>query len=161
MAYRHDVIESLQWNPEIIGRQDLQFLLKVALHEPSFIHVDEIVGYRRLHDGEHQSERADRVADLARIHAKLLLQAVKTLNREDRLTPERRDAAAESLWTWAHVLSAYDWSAFQEMYEGIREVHADFRPRRRHGFLEAIDQIASPRVTEGILYPFRKTKSLI
>jgi len=161
LTYRRKIIDSLRWDPDVIGRQDLQFLVEVALQEPSFVHLGEIVGYRRLHEGEHQSERAARATDLSRVHASLLLRAVKRLRRENWLTSERRNAAVESLWTWAHVLSAYDWPAFGEMYEEICEVQADFRPEREHWLLTAIDQLVTPRMTEGVLYPFRKTKHLL
>ena len=158
LTYRREFIRDLQWDPEIIGRQDVQFLVDVALREPSTVKVDQTVGYMRHHGGRRQSKHAAQETNLPRVHASILLRAVRTLEREGRLGVQRRQAAAEGLWGWAHILSAYDWTMFQKVYEMIRRIHPDFAPSRTPRLLKLVDQIGTPEVTEALLHPFRRLK---
>ncbi len=158
LTYRRSLIQELRWDPEIIGRQDVQFLTDVALQEPCHVREQEPVGYRRHHGGRQQGEYAAQRTNLARVHASILIRAINTLEREGRLTPKRRKAAAEGLWRWAHILSAYDWRGFQKVYKNIQKIRPDFIPSRTSSILGALDRIGGPAITEALLYPLRRVK---
>lgn len=158
LTYHQSLIQGLRWDPEIIGRQDVQFLTDVALQEPAHVRERKPVGYRRHHGGRQQSEYAARETNLARIHASILIRAINTLEQKDRLDPKRREAAAEGLWVWGHLLSAHDWRGFKKIYTKIKRIEPGFVPDRSSNLLELLDRAVGPKKTEAMLYPIRRLK---
>ncbi|WP_251964084.1 glycosyltransferase family 2 protein [Salinibacter ruber] len=155
LTYSREVIDNVRWDPEIVGRQDVQFAVEVALKEPAHTWVSDVVAYMRNHEGPRQRKRGAKQTNLTRLHAEILLRAVRKLKSEGRLDQGRRRAAAKGLWTWAHILSAYDWSMFCRIYDAICEVNPKFYPDRGNVTLEKMDKILGPRLVERLMYPFR------
>jgi glycosyltransferase involved in cell wall biosynthesis len=161
LTYRRRLISHHEWDPDLVGRQDVQFVVDVALDDPSFVCIGEVVATKRNHEGVQQKERGASKVDLTLTHAKILQRAVQVLKEEERLTPQRRRAAAEGLWSWAHILAAYDWESFWDIYKTIERVQPRFLPSRSSRLLGILDQIISPGMTESVLYPARRLKRLI
>jgi glycosyltransferase involved in cell wall biosynthesis len=90
LTYQRELISHHEWDPDLVGRQDVQFAVDVALEDPSFACLNEVIATKRNHEGNQQKERGASKTDLSLTHAKILQRAVRTLEEEDRLTPERR-----------------------------------------------------------------------
>jgi glycosyltransferase involved in cell wall biosynthesis len=154
VTYRRAFVQPLRWDPELPCRQDYAFLLEAALREPSHIPSGVRTGFKREHDS--QQVASSNSAFSIRTHTQILRRAVRHLIEEDRLVGDRRDAALEGLWTWAHVASAYDRAMFNSTYDLITEIEPGFKPNRPSVLLSTADRYLGPKTVETLLHPFRR-----
>jgi hypothetical protein len=160
-TYRRSLIDGLEWSLNLPCRQDVDFVLQVATKDPSFVHVDRVVARFRQHDGPRVSSDAGAKLDTARVHAKVLLDAIQKMKAREILDPSRRLDAAQGLWTWAHGLAARDLRMFNKLYTEIQSLDPDFSPVRDSRTLSTLDALFCPQATEYMLFPVRRFKNLL
>jgi len=156
-TYRHELISNLEWNTNLPCRQDVDFALTVATQDPSFVRVDRVAGYLRQHEGERISTGAASSSS-GRVHAGVLLHGVKDMEKKGILTEQRKWAAAEGLWQWAHLVAGQNLQFFDSLYEEIKHLVPVFTPNRKSWILSQVDRVVGPRMTEYLTYPARKLK---
>jgi glycosyltransferase involved in cell wall biosynthesis len=159
LTYQRDLLSNIIWEPNLVGRQDIQFAINIALKYPHLVSVKESVAIKRNHDGTQQRDRAANVTDVTQTHAEILISAVYTLRKEGCLCGERRSAAVQGLWQWAHIISGYDLRFFSQIYSEILSIDPEFMPSRSSNLLYYLDKVFSPRLTERIVYPVRRIKN--
>jgi hypothetical protein len=106
----------------------------------------------------HNGERVCRVGDevvVHQTHIQILLDAVEALRKSQSLCTVRAQSAALGLWRRAHMISAYDSTGFEEIYDRIYSIAPNFRPPRGNLLLRISDAIVGPRTTEFLISPFR------
>jgi glycosyltransferase involved in cell wall biosynthesis len=152
---RRNILQEIQWDPELSCRQDLAFFLAVALEEPKITRVDRRVGYHRVHGGDRICKVGD--GDIVhQTHLQILVDAAEALSRRGNLDPQRRQAVAEGLWTRGHMISAQNWEEFERIYDRIRSICPHFRPNRHQSSLSLIDRLLGPKTTELIISLLRR-----
>ena len=154
-TYRRNLAANHRWQLDLPVRQDLDFVLSVAVEEPTHASTDTLVGYMRWHDGARVSDSGAENTDTVRLHIRLLLRAVQRLHEKNKLTPKRKRAAATGLWRWAHMLAAHDWQAFEDVYRKIESLVPGCLPERPSVLLWGLDQLFGPYGTERVLLPLR------
>jgi len=156
-TYRYGLINNLKWNIDLPCRQDVDFALTVATQEPSFVRIDQVVAYLRQHEGERIST-GTASSSSGKVHAKVLLNAVKGIEKKGILTKPRKRAAVAGLWRWAHVIAAQDLRFFDGVFEEIERIMPGFTPNRRSWILSLLDRMVGPRSTEYLAYPVRRLR---
>lgn len=152
---------NIDWNQNLQARQDIDILRAVILKEPRYVIANFISGYMRHHEGLRVSTSAGKKYDTIKIHADLFCEMLKVLEVTSQLTPERKIAAAEGLWKWAHMMAGYNLSSFTKLYKKIFDLNKSFRPDRKQKINTLLDAAISPYGTEILSYPFRLVKKLI
>jgi hypothetical protein len=115
------------------------------------------VGYLHQHEGERISTGRDSIRG-GSVHAEVLLAAVQEMKQKGMFTEQRRRAAAEGLWQWAHLVAGQDLKFFDRLFREIDRLVPDFSPDRGTQVLSYLDAIVGPRATEHLIYPFRRMK---
>jgi glycosyltransferase involved in cell wall biosynthesis len=151
---RRMILDEVRWDRALPCRQDLGFFLAVALQEPRTTRLDHRVGFHRMHDGERVCKVGDEGV-VHQTHVQILLDAVEALRKSQSLCTGRAQSAALGLWRRAHMISAYDWNGFEEIYDRIFSIAPNFRPPRGNMLLRISDATVGPRATEFLISPFR------
>lgn len=161
LLYRQDAVEDLCWDPSLPYHQDYAFALKVACRGAAAVGMNQVTGTIRQHAGL-RIDTAKQAAPRAEYYAlkiQLMLDGIRELKGRKALQPYHRHAAADGIWTWAHIIAAYDLSAFRDFYSALKHIFPAFVPSRRSVPLQLSDRMFDPFVTEHLFYPMRKLKS--
>lgn len=161
--YRRDCLNNLRWDPALPYHQDYDFALRAACQLPDGVQVATDVAVIRRHSGERMADRkrATPLADYHRKKVDLINTGIDLLRKNRRLEDHHCTAAAEGIWTWAHIIAGYDVETFNEFYTQALDIAPDFDPPRRRFGLQALDALLGAAGTERFLYPFRRLKNLI
>jgi hypothetical protein len=162
-TYRRTLLENIRWDPELPCRQDVDFVMKAATKDPQFVCVDATIGCFRQHEGDRVSSTMDQRDGVnpPRIHASILLDTIEKMERDNTLNKNRKEAAAQGLWVWAHLLSMQDWAFFEELYDKIQELHPSFTPNRRLSALSVLDEWVGAKRVEYVVSPLRKMSRIL
>jgi hypothetical protein len=162
-TYQQTILEEITWKSQLPCRQDVDFILQAVIQDPEFVGLNRAVACLRQHEGESVSSKASQRNDVfpSRVHAIVLLNAIREMDRQNILDEQRREAAAEGLWIWGHMVAAYDLPLFREIYEEIRTQDPTFVPSRRHALFSILDTLVGPEGTEHLTYPFRKMRQAL
>jgi hypothetical protein len=160
-TYRRSLIEGLIWEPTIPVRQDLHYVITVALREPKHVHSNTIVANFRTHSGPRQSQIGASETNPPLQHARILQYAVAQLQNRGTLSQTRKLAAAQGLWGYAHLLAAFDIKSFESIVATVEHFFPSYLPYRQSSILSFLDRVLTPRVVEYLLYPLRKIKVIL
>lgn len=98
---RKDLI-NLTWDETLAFAQDREWLYRLCRERDwKWVTTESPVGAWRNHSGERISSK-DRLGVHLKVRTELLLRTVESLRTQGRMTPRRREVAAESLWEAAH-----------------------------------------------------------
>jgi hypothetical protein len=138
-------------------------VVDVSCRGLAFTALDRVVGVRRIHDGPRiaDAKTAASRTDYYTLKVELIMRGVRLLEAHDLLQDYHRYAAAEGIWTWAHIVAGYDLDAFEAFYSQIQTLAPDFTPDRPRSLVGTLDAWLGVRRTERILYPFRRSKNTI
>lgn len=159
--YRRELIEEAEWDPGIPYHQDTAFAIDVASRCPESVYTNCTVAIHRRHlDGNRVSASKQSAPDIERLHlqTQLIKRGIEHLRGVEQVLNHHRQAAADGLWKWAHMISVYDWDTFRGVYKEINKLSPNYKPKRRYNTLRIIDDIIGPLRTEFLLLPFRRLK---
>lgn len=126
--YRLSYIKKLRWDEDRSIGQDTAWFIKIAIKDEEKWHrTDDIVGAWVQHHGHRISRGRDPGANTLHEMSMIIQDAYKILERSNRLTPERRQAAADALWTFLQKGLRYD----QSYWTSVAEVAEGYYPGRR------------------------------
>lgn len=101
-AYRRSLIQSLAWNPSVMKRQDVYWVMSLCKkQEIKSVRFDKVVGawvqheLPRVSKGHHRSTVSTETA-------KHIIELVESLSEQGRLTESRSQAASDHLWQCIH-----------------------------------------------------------
>lgn len=154
-VYRRDALGKTIWNLSTAVRQDVEWQFDLcASREWHWSKTDRVVGVWRQHWGY----RVSRTTEYNIIRMKtvaMICRLYESLAQQDRLSEERRLAAAEGLWALVHscfFLSPHYWSEVAVTADGI---YPGIRPRAPVFHWPLIDNLP-PLVLEWVLLPKRR-----
>lgn len=161
--YKRELVQSIKWDEHLPYHQDYAFALEIACIAGTPIHVETVVGVIRRH-------REARINDLKsatprpeyyRTKVDLIKQSVLSLKERGVIEPHHRQAAAEGIWNWAHIVAGYDLDTFRQFYDDIEAIAPGFHPERARSWMAMLDTIVGAKGTEHLLYPVRRMKHLL
>lgn len=161
--FRRKAIQDCSWDPSLPYHQDYAFLVDVACSGFEFAGVEDIVGGIRLHDGPRiaDTKTAAARADYYTLKVNLIIRGVRRLQEKGLLTDERRRAAAEGIWNWAHIVAGFDLRTFNQFYDEIERLVPQFTPERSRQVFAVLDSIFGVRGAEQVVYPYRRVKNIL
>lgn len=161
--YKREVIQDIEWSEHLPYHQDYAFALQIACIADTPAHVDAVVGVIRRHrearinDSKAQASRSEYYTT----KVDLIKRGISSLNEQGLIEPYHRQAAAEGIWNWAHIVAGYDLETFRQFCDDIEAIASGFHPERDRSWLAVLDIIVSPKGTEHLLYPARRMKRLL
>ena len=121
-----DAVGGWDENRALAGIEDFDFILRVALHDSRFVHLNQDVG-RYVHHPGPRTSREDRLKWCnAKKH--VLEKGTRFLNDRSAWTEQRRRAAANTLLRLAKNYYRLDRKQFRECLALIIDVAPQFRP---------------------------------
>jgi len=162
--YRSSVLSGCRWDPAIPYHQDTAFAVEVTTQGIDWTLVDCPVALYRNHtessisnDVKSQATAVER----AKLQVRLIERGIRRLRKRNTLKDFHCEAAAEGMWTWAHIIAAYDWDKFTEVYDTIRSIRPNFEPSRQGVIMKRLDALFGPKGTEYVTKPFRTIKRMV
>jgi len=128
--FTRKVVEKYKWKQGLTVRQDLDFMLNIALHDFSFVLVDGISGGYRNHGNFRVTDMNKERKRSCEIHCKIIFDYVQAAEVLGKLTEERKKSAAQGLWPRLHLLSDADMESFDRLYSKLLSFHPEFYPDR-------------------------------
>lgn len=161
--FRRDALQQCRWDPDLPYHQDYAFLVEASCRGLDFVRLDQVVGVRRKHEGARIADAKTAAArpDYYTLKVDLIMRGVRILKEHGLLRDYHRRAAAEGIWTWAHIVAGYDLDAFEAFYRDIQEIAPGFTPERPRSMLRVLDGWLGPKGTERMLYPARRLKNAL
>jgi glycosyltransferase involved in cell wall biosynthesis len=161
--FGRDAIHQCTWDPDLPYHQDYAFLVEVACRGAEFSALDRVVGVSRRHDGTRIADtKTDATrADYYTLKVNLIMRGVRRLQEKGLLTDERRRAAAEGIWNWAHIVAGFDLRTFNQFYDEIERLVPQFTPERSRQVFAVLDSIFGVRGAEQVVYPYRRVKNML
>ena len=157
---RTALARQVTWNENLRCRQDLDYFLKVAALAAHAVSIDLPVACFRSHAGIRVSSARSREALAA--HLSILCDFATYLTRGGLLSDDRRLALLDSLWTWIYINTVSEWPSARRAWQLIQTLaQAPFRPRRNSPVLRLFDQLLGPMVTQRVIAPVRRLKTII
>jgi glycosyltransferase involved in cell wall biosynthesis len=148
-VFRRDALRGLRWNPARAYLQDVDWMHELARRdEVRWLPLEAVVGTWLHHSGPRTSiQFGTRRRDHAAREAIAIIQeSIRALEQDDRMTHERRQAAAKALWDYAHQGFRYAPRFWTGIARQARSLDSGSRP---HGFpmrlwpFRVIDPIAA------------------
>jgi glycosyltransferase involved in cell wall biosynthesis len=161
--FRRTSIQEHTWDPSLPYHQDYAFVVDVSCRGLAFTALDRVVGVRRIHEGPRiaDTKTAASRTDYYTLKVDLIMRGVRLLQEHGLLREHHRRAAAEGIWTWAHIVAGYNLNAFKTFYAHIQEIDPGFMPERHRPGLGTLDVWLGVEETERLLYPFRRLKNTL
>ena len=148
------------WNENLGCRQDLDYYLKVAALARNATSIDLTVACFRSHAGTRVSSTRSR--ETAAAHLSILCDFANYLARVGLLSDDRRLALLDSLWTWIYINTVSEWPSARRAWRLIQTLtRMPFRPRRGWSVLRLCDHLLGPMVTQHMIAPVRRLKTII
>jgi glycosyltransferase involved in cell wall biosynthesis len=126
---RRELVETVGgWdeNRDLIGIEDFDFILRIAIQGSEFVHLDQDVGRYYHHDGERTSR--DSLLRWCQAKKRILGSGVALLEDQNAVTDARRSAVALTLLRLAKTCYGLDKSLFRECLAMLFEIDPGFRP---------------------------------
>jgi len=162
--YRSSALQKCEWGPTIPYHQDTSFAIQAMTQGLSEVVVDQPVAVYRDHEGKsisnNRKSRASAV-ERAKLQVDLINRGIGRLREHGCLSDHHLKAAAEGMWQWAHIISAYDPTTFTAVYERIQSVLPTFSPNRQSSLLAVLDLLVGAQGTEYVTYPVRRAKQAL
>ncbi|MCS3953202.1 glycosyltransferase family 2 protein [Salinibacter ruber] len=158
-TYRSDLAKAHEWDENLSWRQDYQYILSIAATEPDHRPTGTVSGFVRQHDGERIS-RSVALPTKLHIQLDLLRRTVNELTSREAFSSQRRRVAVQKAWMLAHMMSAYDMSAFKDAFSLVSALDPGFKPERGSPILSLLDDVLGVQQTEYLLHPVRRMKHI-
>jgi len=163
-TYRREAIEDVQWNTKLRYHQDTDFAVRVASKGIRTVSLDRVIGTWNDHEGPRIKTQVKRETDYSKIVRRRLDTVEMGINRlqeEGVLKQHHRQAAAQGIWEWAHIVAATDLNCFQDCADFINKINPRFKPSRNLKLLSCMDYILGPSTTEKAIFPLRQLKEYL
>lgn len=154
--YKRSHVIDLKWDENRSIGQDTAWLIKLATYKETAWHkTGESLGAWVQHQEQRISRGRDPGATTLREMSNVIQNAYIALEQSNRLTPERRQAAADALWTFLQKGLRYD----RAYWKGIAKVANGYYPGRRPPSvvhrMPVINKL-DPLLIETLIIPMRR-----
>lgn len=153
-VFRRAAIVNLRWDPLLKYRQDTQWMMQLCgSRELKWLRIDQPVGVWREHGGPRVSTSTG-LGNMAKVTANMILALVNDLRDQGRLTPARRCAAADGLWSCVHRGILYNplyWRAIAHAAHELAEHRYPPTPIYQNRLIRRFN----PYIVEAGLVPLR------
>ena len=161
--YRSELVQEIDWDVSLPFHQDYAFALEAATKSLSALHVNSNVGIVREHSGERIQDKKKKtpISEYYETKVSIITQGISLLRERGLIEPYHRQAAAEGIWNWAHIIAGYDIELFKQFYSDIQDIAPGFQPDRRRRMFRVMDALLGASGTERLLYPLRRMKNMM
>lgn len=154
--YKRSHVIDLRWDEDRSIGQDTAWLIKLTAHKETAWHkTEEPLGAWVQHQEQRISRGRDPGAMTLRGMSNAIQNAYIALEQSNRLTPERRQAAADALWTFLQKGLRYD----RAYWKGVAKVANGYYPGRRPPSvvhrMPVINKL-DPLLIETLIIPIRR-----
>lgn len=127
--YKRSVVAGLRWNEQRSLNEDMEWLFDVAcLVHLRWKTVDSAVSAWVQHDGERLSRGKDPGDDTLKYSANIILNSFRKLKVLAELTPRRREALSDGLWSLLQKGLRYDFDFWINVAKFSDQCSAGRRP---------------------------------
>ncbi len=152
--FRRKAIADIQWNPNTVKSQDLEFLYNLcAAKEIRWQKINRVVGVW-YHHWNQRTSLALPHNDARKIVVPMLLCAYDQIRQSGRLNPERQNAIASNLWTLVHTAFFLEPKFWTDIGHYARTLDSSARPMQPLYTLPFI-RCLDPLVLQRIIFPKR------
>jgi glycosyltransferase involved in cell wall biosynthesis len=157
--FRRAAIAQVRWDESLDYLQDVAFMLDAGSQHLTCRKLEAIVAVRRVHENGSISETRSEApaASKHNLRGEMYWSAYQQLAANGPVSAAHRRAAAAGLWRQAHLLAPLSFRDFTKWYEKAMVADPAFLPPRRNALLEMLDRVASPKLTEWLINPIRRT----
>ena len=127
-VYRRSCLGSLEWNPATVVRQDVEWLLDLcASTELRWHKTRDVVGVWQQHPKQRVSSKIH-INEISKLTVPMILKAYNLLQKENRLSESRRQAASLALWGFTVRVFHFDPIYWSRVAHTARKIHPAVRP---------------------------------
>lgn len=130
--FKRSAIHGHQWDERLDIRQDIDWILRLCtMKKFKWLQVDYPIGAWVQHGNARVSRGNDPGSKSLKHTADLIMAIVKTLDARQELTPERKKAAANGLWSALQKGVLYELGYWFKVHKLARQLSPDSRPPSR------------------------------
>lgn len=159
-VFLKDALQRAIWDENIDRQQDNAWMMRLAgLKEWNWSHCDTPVGVWFQHDG-HRTSTVRTACDNPKPIVQIIFDLYELLNREKRLTDERRLAIANALWHYAHRFFPFSPAYWNDVARQARRISKASKPTHPL-FTNPVLSRFDPFILEWAMLPLRRASHFL